>query len=133
MAKFYKYPDPDEMQINELALRTKFREYRDALKKDPSLLDLFLIVPAWVPVFFSRFNDFHGIPGSDLKASYATLVGIATLRWLGNNRQIILLFRKYRTWRGADVSSSDLEVNPDKKVDAIKKECDDDDRKVKSK
>jgi hypothetical protein len=120
MKKLYKYPEPDEIQINESALRLKFRQFGETVKNSVSLLDLFLIVPAWVPVFFSTFNGFRGIPGAALKAGYTTLILLATIGWLGRNRFMVRVYKKFIV---RDKSWVEPEIEPDKMVDVIKQEC----------
>lgn len=122
MTKLHKYPDPDEIQINEAALRLKFYEFKNALRNSPCLLDIFVIVPAWVPVFFSTFNDFHGLSGTGIKYAYTTAIGLATAAWLAQNRYIVHFYKK---WILRQNIGATHEIDPDKKVDGIKQECDD--------
>jgi hypothetical protein len=121
MTKLHKYPDPDEIQINEAALRLKFHEFKNALKSNPCLLDLFVILPAWIPVFFSTFNDFHGLSGTGIKYAYATLIALASLAWLGQYRHIV--HRLYKKLILKDFSGAIQDIDPDKKVDSIKQDC----------
>lgn len=120
--KLFKYLDPDDIQINEADLKLKFREFREAVKSCISLLDLFIIIPAWLPIFFSEFKDFYGIPGAAVVGAYAVAISIATLAWLFRIRfSVIRLYKKAvkkdGKWLGLH------EDDPYKKVAEIKSEC----------
>lgn len=117
----YKYPDPDQLQINEADLKLKFAEYYEAVKSRFSLLDIFVIVPAWLPVFLSDFNEFYGIPGHVLVGSYSALIGLASLWWILRIRFSIGRFISgYVKWFGSGWEK--YETDPAERVNDIKKE-----------
>ena len=118
MTKLYRYPDPDEIQINESALREKFREFGEAMKNNASLQDLFIIVPAWVPIFFSTFNGFRGIPGAALKAGYATFIALGTIVWIA--RLVASAYKKVFIDKKPWMESA---IDPRKMIDSIRREC----------
>ena len=118
MSKLYIYPEPDSLQIDESALQIELQSFKNEARKEASLTDLFVVAPAWIPVFFSKFADFHGIPGVAIKASYATLIVIATIVWAINNRHVIRLYHWIRRDDWHEQPFDPVEV-----VGSIKKKC----------
>jgi hypothetical protein len=108
MSDLYKYPDPDKIEINETDLKLRFAKYRDVVRNNRSALDLFIIIPAWLPVIFSNFNNLLGLSGTGIKYAYAAFLSIATVWW------VVLVVRGFKNKGGLD---------PEEQVEMIKNDC----------
>lgn len=120
--KIFKYPDPDKIQINESDLKLKFKEYQEATTKRVSFFDLFVIIPAWFPIFNSEFKTIFGISGTQIFGAYTAIVILGTAFWFFMVRNSFI-----RIWKNKiKKDESWLKLNqadPYKKVSDIKNEA----------
>lgn len=122
--KIYKYPNPKKIQINESDLKLKLKEYYERVKTTESgkFLDLFIIIPAWIPVFTSNFNNFLGISGPIILGIYVAVVFMGTFMWIFNARNILYRIYKEKIKKDEDWLKKN-EIDPYRMVANIKSEC----------
>lgn len=122
--KIYKYPNPEKIQINESDLKLKLKEYYERVRKfgNGKILDLFIIIPAWIPVFTSNFNDIYGVSGSKIIGAYIAIMFTGTIVWIFSSRSIFYRIYKEKIKKDEDWLKKN-EIDPYKIVVNIKSEC----------
>ena len=122
--KIYKYPNPEKIQINESDLKLKLKEYYERVRKSGKgrILDLFIIIPAWIPVFTSDFNDIFSISGSKIIGAYIAIMFTGTIAWIFSSWSILYRVYKEKIKKDEDWLNKN-EIDPYKIVANIKSEC----------
>src|SRR3989344_4080684 len=82
MPKYYKYPNPDFVSINEADFKILMNDFGEANRTRVSFKDILIIVPAWVVIFTAKFNEIGGISGLTLMGFYAALMVCGTLIYI---------------------------------------------------
>lgn len=120
--KAHKYPDPDEIRINEADLMLKLRDFRRALKNRPSWSDFLVLVATWTILFTSNFRGFWGFTGEEVEGIYLTIVGIVT---------VVVIYRFFKSVREISCIRRVIDFlfkddhKPEKLIEAIKERCKD--------
>ena len=119
--KIYKYPEPEKIQINESDLKLKLKEYYDTVTKKVSFIDLFIMIPAWIPIFTSEFKEVFGFPGSTILGFYTAIVILGTLWFIATRSDFYGFYKRYI--KKDEIWLKMNETNPYKKATNIKSEC----------
>lgn len=103
----YKYPDPDQITINEADFRLQMKSFSEAVKNKISLSDFLFLLSVWVVAITANFKNVWIFSGDTILGGYVAFIAVAT---------IMILVKLLK------VKSRD-NANPDKKVESIKSNC----------
>lgn len=118
MNVFYRYPDPNKIEIDEADFMLKLRNFRRALRNRPSWSDFLLLAPAWAILLTSDFQNIGLFSGQHLKGAYFALISIGTFVVIGGFFGNIKFF--HRIWLAIVSQLFRDDHKPEKLIEDIK-------------